>query len=261
MNAVLPKAKYIGDGEWLIATAKPLIFTKLCKTTRFDTTASELKVLPPLQVIHLDEACAASNDHLTLPPHYKFHSENMITENTEFAVHTNLSTFNLWKPLRESVPNLNYSLHFSKLNHIDEIDMTDLIAELKAMKTIENGITVSDWGPYGAIFVIVILIITFLIFKKKGLIMYKKVNTHSAAETIPLREEMTHGEKKILRVTDIQNTDTQHTDVPSANIQNTDTHKQNAPSDISEQTTSAFSEKNHVKTRKHPAADKGLKTS
>ena len=79
--------------------------------------------------------------------------------------------------------------------------MTDLIAELKAMKTIENGITVSDWGPYGAIFVIVILIITFLIFKKKGLIMYKKVNKHPAVETIPLHEEMTHGdssEKQIL---------------------------------------------------------------
>ena len=57
--------------------------------------------------------------------------------------------------------------------------------------------------------------------------MYKKVNKHPPVETIPLREEMTHGEKKILRVTDIQNTDTQHTDVQSANIQNTDTHEQN----------------------------------
>ena len=63
-NSLLPKATYVFDGIWIIATQAELSFSIVCK--------SYTKVMlpkTPISVLSLEMGCSASNDYMTLIPY------------------------------------------------------------------------------------------------------------------------------------------------------------------------------------------------
>ena len=74
-NSLLPRATYVFDGIWIIATQTKLSFSIVCK--------NHTKVMlpkPPISVLSLEMGCSASNVYMTLMPYYHKESTYVISD-------------------------------------------------------------------------------------------------------------------------------------------------------------------------------------
>ena len=75
LNSVLPQAKYLSVGQWVVSSWEPLKFSIVCMENEGQKpllTRQTETVNPPLDVIRLDPGCSGSSNILTLPPYYHF---------------------------------------------------------------------------------------------------------------------------------------------------------------------------------------------
>ena len=73
LNAVLPMAEYLTDGNWIITTQRKLVFSLVCQENEGGTR--EIEVQPPLDIIRLPMSCSASNEYMSLMPYYQKESK------------------------------------------------------------------------------------------------------------------------------------------------------------------------------------------
>jgi len=66
LDAMLPQAVYVPDGNWLVASNRPLSFTLMCLAGE----SRQLATKPPISYVQLEPACEAYADGIKLPQKY-----------------------------------------------------------------------------------------------------------------------------------------------------------------------------------------------
>lgn len=118
---MLPGAKYINNGHWVVSTQEKLHFVKLCGEGS-NTITTDIIVRPPIQIITLEQSCYAVTSTMTLPPHYhqesKYNATNLLTS---FMASYNISALTLWKPVHSNFKNIaNFTIP-EKLQDLDVV--------------------------------------------------------------------------------------------------------------------------------------------
>ena len=169
--SVLPMARYISSGSWLITTKKPLQFAVVCRASGIKKTTN-VQVLPPLDVLKLNATCTANNDYMTLLPFYKKETKFEIEDPFSRLVKGyNFSDSSLWKPFRTSLPKFNMTKLPKELKNIESIPMDNLIYKLKQLEPIEADFDLPNWAYtmiyFSIAIVIGILIVLFCKYRHK----------------------------------------------------------------------------------------------
>ena len=100
-NSLLPKATYVFDGIWIIATQVELFFSILCK---YYTKVLLSKT--SISVLSLEMGCSASNDYMNLMPYYHKESIYILSDiYSELLQLNNKSQTNLWNVFTSRLPN------------------------------------------------------------------------------------------------------------------------------------------------------------
>ncbi|CAG2242291.1 unnamed protein product [Mytilus edulis] len=105
--AVLPMAKYISSGSWLITTRIPLKFAIACRYADQKITSS-IEIFPPIDILRLNESCTANNDYMALLPF--LHSKSKFQVQDQFAELIkayNFTNIGIWKPFHKTFPKFN----------------------------------------------------------------------------------------------------------------------------------------------------------
>ena len=126
LNSLLPKATYVFDGIWVIATQTELTFSIVCSDyTKID------KVKPPMSVMSLEMGCSASNDYVTLMPYYHKESTYVTTDiYSELLRLNNKTEFKIWDPFTYKLPNFASIEVPKELQALEKIPMGHLIDRL-----------------------------------------------------------------------------------------------------------------------------------
>ena len=74
-NSLLPKATYVLDGIWIVATQVELSFSIVCPNY-----TKVMLAKPPITVMSLGMGCSASNDYVTLMPYYHKESTYVVSD-------------------------------------------------------------------------------------------------------------------------------------------------------------------------------------
>ena len=186
-NEMLPLAKHIQNGLWMISTNQVFIFNIYCKDKE-NAQTRRIRVIPPMGVISLKPGCQADSKFLTLPPIYDFSSTVKLKGQITQLERMSKENFSLWQPLTKSKLGVNFSWSIENLSKIQEIKMEDLLAELNNVEAISvNDDNKWEWWQYLligiALFLIISIIYTIKInnclgrkYKRKVSIKLRKVN-------------------------------------------------------------------------------------
>ena len=140
-TAVLPRAYYVIDGLWFIATQNTLAFTVVCPQKPKQT----LIVNPPLGIIKLNMLCTTTSSCLTLLPYC--HNESILNIQDQFIDNLKLyneSKLQIWKPFTSTVPNFTKTHIPALLKDTKEIPTRHLISS--AYKSGKSGqLSVTRW--------------------------------------------------------------------------------------------------------------------
>ena len=166
-NSILPVAKHVKKGLWVIALNKPLVFTFTCDYNNITVPRQTKIVVPPVDTISLPQGCVAFSSKIVLPSYQEFSSTNDITASLPFNVKD--QNFTLWEPLRDEVKLEGFSWNLTKLDDIEEIKMNDLIQTLKSVKKVKVSLN-PLWRKENIIlsaiiFFVIILTLTYIIYR------------------------------------------------------------------------------------------------
>ena len=140
-NSVLPKANYLFDGIWIVASQKELKFSVVCSNYTKMVTAN-----PPLDVIALGMACSGSNDYMTLTPYYHKESQHELSVTFQSLRYLkDNSHLKLWHPFTDKLPNFTRIEIPAKLRAVDKIPMDHLIEHLHGLRHLEKDENVPFW--------------------------------------------------------------------------------------------------------------------
>ena len=163
-NSLLPKATYVFDGIWVIATQTELTFSIICSDyTKID------KVRPPMTVMSLEMGCSASNDYVTLMPYYHKESTYVITDiYSELLRLNNKTEFKIWDPFTYKLPNFTSIEVPKELQTLEKIPMGHLIDRSHNTPDIVKDNGTPEWVYYliGALSALLIVIAAFVYYKK-----------------------------------------------------------------------------------------------
>ena len=158
-NSLLPKADYLFDGNWIVASQKELKFSVVCSNyTKMVTTN------PPLDVITLETTCSGSNDYMTLTPydHRESQHELSVTFQSLWSLNNN-SHLKLWTPFTDKLPNFTRIEIPTKLRAVDKIPMDHLIEHLHGLRHLEEDRNIPFWFQ-SSIPVMSILLVLLVVF-------------------------------------------------------------------------------------------------
>ena len=144
LNAMLPQAVYIPDGNWLIVANKPLSFTVMCLVGDNE----QLKTSPPISTLQLGPACEAYADGVTLPPFYHAESQyGHAWQREALLTLQNTSAFSIWTPL-DRVLNDTLLVTLSDLPELPEIEdvpLNTLVDRLSTLCKPKQRETLGHW--------------------------------------------------------------------------------------------------------------------
>ena len=145
-NHILPQARNVSPGKWLISSAHAIAFTVTCrpKNNLKRGRTYTLKARPPLQSLTLPPNCDANSEFITLPSYTDLSSVIRYTPD----IHTlfDNATFELWKPLYDELPDFNSTWDLAPLDEIEEINVNDLINTLNSTKHVHLKLKETAWG-------------------------------------------------------------------------------------------------------------------
>lgn len=163
-NIVLPKAEYLTDGQWAVATRKVLHFRIICQDDLKTGYNDTLIINPPVMIVTLKMSCSAYNGYITLLPY--FHRESAYSLDTSlkiFLKNYQSTQLKLWGPIHTSFPDLGMVKIPKTLNEYKEIPINSLIKELSSIDTqMEPMPDISIWS-YVLTSVLILVIIIFVI--------------------------------------------------------------------------------------------------
>ena len=140
-NSMLPQAKYLSLGQWVVSLRESLTFSIVCTENvgRKSAMTQETKILsPPLDVITQEPGCSGSSNFLNLPPYYQFEERVSIKDPFSDLIELkNKSKFRIWNTFEEALPNFTKIELPSNLSEIKQLSMHDLIWKLRGMHRVE----------------------------------------------------------------------------------------------------------------------------
>ena len=210
LNAILPVARYLTNGHWVVSTQTKLPFVKMCERGH-ETVTSDLIVRPPIQLIALEESCTAVTGEMTLPPHYHKESKFDVTNVLEtFMDSYNVSSVKLWEPIHSKITNLSAIKIPTKLKDLETIPMDRLVNELTSITPIDPSFGFNDWPNwvYAILGMATALLIGIAIFSYRyckrrwsGKLWQRNKKPNTEGEHIPLVTIKTSGEDNASRDT------------------------------------------------------------
>ena len=154
-NALLPMGTYLDQGLWVIGTKEKLDFAVVClgpSGQKSDKIYHTETVTPPIGIVQLKTGCHAANNFLSLPPFYVFREYASISDPYEDLLKFyNTTTFCIWEPLSQALPNLTDLVLPGNLSTVKQIPMDDLILRLQGMQNIE--IKDDSWPLWAYLFI------------------------------------------------------------------------------------------------------------
>ena len=163
LNAVLPMAEYLTDGNWIITTQRKLVFSLVCQENKGGTRE--------IDIIRLPMSCSASNEYMSLMPYCqkdsKFEVEDSISE---LLLNARVANTTIWKPFHEKLPDFSSIQLPDRLQTVEQIPLRKLIMEL----TDQDELVEDTAGSYPAwLYVVVgtlvlVMVLTALVYKCKG---------------------------------------------------------------------------------------------
>ena len=194
-NHILPLAKNIDRGKWLISSIHTIAFTVTCRPKsdlKRGRTYTQ-KVRPPLHSLTLPPNCAANSEFITLPAYNNLNSVMQYTPNINTLFEN--ATYELWKPLYDKLPRFNATWDLAPLENIDEIKIDDLVATLNSTKYVHLKLKDYGWGwkewLIAAVLAIFGLLVLGYMFKKRN---YGQKIAHLFASITPGRHPHTSAE-------------------------------------------------------------------
>ena len=169
LNAVLPMAEYLTNGNWIITTQRKLVFSLVCQENERGTR--EIEVQPPLDIIRLPMSCSASNEYMSLMPYYQKESKSEVEDSiSELLLNARVANTTIWKPFHEKLPNFSSIQLPDRLQTVEQIPLRRLITELAD----QNELVEDTAGSYPAWLyavvgtLVLVMFLTALTYKCKG---------------------------------------------------------------------------------------------
>ena len=169
LNAILPMAEYLTDGNWIITTQRKLEFSLVCQESEGGTR--EIEVQPPLGIIRLPMSCKASNEYMSLMPYYQKESKFEVEDSiSELLLNARVANTTIWKPFHEKLPDISSIQLPDRLQTVEQIPLRKLITELAG----QNELVEDTAGSYPAWLyavvgtLVLVMILTALTYKCKG---------------------------------------------------------------------------------------------
>ena len=185
----LPLARYISQGQWLVATNKPFYLRKLCVKS---TLEELITVSPPFIVVSLDSGCRALADKLELPIYFEERSEYKVERETRITtpIRCNLTDLPIWTPLVKHHVDVNFDLE--KLPPIDSKPIDEFIQMLEETKNKGKFKFYPSSAPYIAIALVVfiLLMVVVIVCMKRQFIM--GLLTKTVLKNISSSKEVPH---------------------------------------------------------------------
>ena len=213
-NAILPNAKFIRNGMWIISTIIPINFNIQCHDGRDVKRTRTLTIVPPISELHLPAGCVATSGSIILPEFQEFTSK--LKEKRAIVKTFFNEKHSVWKPMQNAIPDFNYKWNVSSLKNIEAIKVGELINKLKQINRVsvrqENG---TDYKIIGIIALIsLILLIVIMIIKNRVWLMARMTRDTEASQVSEERVCERHGEKDDddpVKITEDTDTNTSNT--------------------------------------------------
>ena len=141
---MLPAAKVIHSGMWMVSTSEQLKFTTNCQNTN---KQYEITVNYPFGVIKLNITCRASNNYLSLTPYYEKEINFQVPDQMELLLKLrNISKFTLWDEFNQTFPNLTVLEMPEELSKLKQIPMTSLMKYIHHYRKVNvDNQSLSSW--------------------------------------------------------------------------------------------------------------------
>ena len=132
-NSILPVARHVSEGDWIVALGKPLMFTITCDQNS-PQLAQTKELLPPIDTLKLGHGCVAFSTDVVLPSYHEFSS--VLDVSPELTMNFGEVNFTIWHPIHELVSDKIHIWNMTDLETIEEINMNDLIKKIENIKTV-----------------------------------------------------------------------------------------------------------------------------
>ena len=170
INARLPRAKYLSNGNWLVSTNERLQFSVSCP----DESVAFMHVNPPVKIIKLGAGCTAINDRVTLTPYYQKESRFQINSSLIYS-QINLIEDKLWTPFRKTVQNITRIKVPTEFHPLSPIPMKHLLSRIRQLNAKKaQGRSVYFYVLIGSGIALAAVLIIVIVYKTKLLNKYLK---------------------------------------------------------------------------------------
>ena len=159
LSSMLPVARYVTDGLWLLSLNIPMRFSINCPSQPLRS----IQVHPPIGTLKLAKSCTATADEMTLTPYYQRESEFQVNYTLVYK-QIRLTDLKLWQPFHSALPNFTKIQFPRKLKGIKDIPMQHLINTIRDLQNPDEKKGRSIWFYFaiGSV-ILVILAVTGLV--------------------------------------------------------------------------------------------------
>ena len=172
----LPVARYVSNGEWLVATEKGFNLRKHCVGEK---ESSIIPVASPYTAVNLESGCRALADVIELPIYFKRRQEYHVLREGRIVSppkNVKMTELTIWKPV--ATKRLDLILNLEKLGDIQDKPIEDLVHDLENLEEEERYQFPDNIMLYALVCVIiaVIAIMMYVIYCKRRSILRTMVN-------------------------------------------------------------------------------------
>ena len=172
----LPVARYVSNGEWLVATEKGFNLRKHCVGVK---ESSIIPVSPPYTAVNLESGCRALADVIELPIYFKRRQEYHVLREGRIVSppkNVKMTELTIWKPV--ATKRLDLILNLEKLGDIQDKPIEELVHDLENLEEEEKYQFPDNIMLYMLVCVIiaVIVIMVYVIYCKRRSILRAMVN-------------------------------------------------------------------------------------
>lgn len=149
----LPIARYVSEGEWLVATEKSFKMRKKCVGVEREI---HLSVTAPYTVVKLDSGCRALSDLLELPIYFEQRTEYQVYRETRITTppkSLKLANLTIWRP----IANIELGAEIDNLGPIENVPIEQLISRVEEVKFNKT----FSW--YKVLYIVLAILVLFIV--------------------------------------------------------------------------------------------------
>ena len=172
----LPIARYVANGEWLVATEKNFQLRKQCVGVK---ESSLIQVVPPYTAVTLESGCRALADVIELPIYFERRQEYRVLREGRIVSppkNVKMTELTIWKPV--ATKKLDLILNLDKLGDIQDKPIEELVHDLENLEAEEKYQFPDNIMLYAlvCIIMVVIVITVYVGYSKRRSLLRTMVN-------------------------------------------------------------------------------------